>query len=187
MFLSIFGYGVAASLFFGMLWRQAFRWRYLARHYDRPAGEPVETRSMQSAVLMGLSGFNTLKGIIKIGVHENGVSFRLMAPFSLFHDPLFIPYRDITGWKTTWYLDARSTELQFRGAPDVKMIVPATQAEWIQGFAGHTPMLRDTSPPEGKAGRGWYAFALSHAAISLVMLVVLAAVLVSKYLAGEFI
>jgi hypothetical protein len=178
--LSVFGFGVFAFLFFGMLWRTAVRWRYLAARYAGQTGRAIETRRMQNGVLLGLSGYNSVKGIINIGVHPNGISFRIMPPFSLFHDPLFIPYDDIRGWKTTWYLDSPSVELEFRKAPDVKMVVPAEQATWMQKFAGHKMVLHDAAPPNGKAGRGWYAFALVGAAISLLMLVSLPIILLMR-------
>jgi hypothetical protein len=178
--LSVFGLGVFAFLFFGMLWRTAVRWRYLAARYAGQTGRAIETRRMQNGVLLGLSGYNSVKGIINIGVHPNGISFRIMPPFSLFHDPLFIPYGDIRGWKTTWYLDSRSVELEFRNAPDVKMVVPADQAEWMQKFAGQKMVLHDATPPDGKAGRGWYAFVLIYAVISLLMLVVLAGIFLAR-------
>ncbi len=125
---------------------------------------------MQDAVLLGLGGYKSLKGIITIGLHSNGISFRVMPPFALFHPPLFIPYDDIRGWRTTWYLDAHSIELEFLDAPAVKMIVPAAQAEWMQTHSGRRMVLHDTEPPAGKAGRGWYAFVLVSASFSLLML-----------------
>lgn len=159
-----------------MLWRGACRWRNLAQAYSGTPGRSLEVRKLQSVVLLGLGGYNSLKGIVKTGVHQDGVSFRVMAPFSLFHAPLFIPYSDIRGWKTTWYLDAPSTELEFRNAPDIKMVVPADQAEWIQSYSGQKMQLRGISPPNGRAGRGWHAFAVVSAVLgflSLISLVVL--------------
>jgi hypothetical protein len=179
--LSVFGLGVFAFLFFGMLWRTAVRWRYLAARYAGEPGKAVETRRMQNGVLLGLGGFNSVKGIINIGVHANGLSFRIMPPFSLFHEPLFVPYDDIRGWRTTWYLDSRSIELEFRNAPEVKLVVPVDQAKWMQKFAGNRMVLKDEPPPGGKAGRGWYAFMLVSAGISLAMLVVMATVFAMRW------
>ncbi|MEZ5853219.1 MAG: hypothetical protein R3D67_00180 [Hyphomicrobiaceae bacterium] len=170
--MSIFGFTMFFGIFGGILWANARRWRKLAESYAGapPAPAALEERNLQSAVLLGLDGVNSLKGIVKIGVYEAGVSLRIMAPFSLFHAPLFIPYVDIQGWATSWYLDARSTELAFRQTPEVKIVMPAEQAEWIRSFAGHKMTLRETSPPDGKAGQGWRALALIHAALSLVLI-----------------
>lgn len=168
--LTVFGMIVFAVIFGGMLRANAFRWRYLAKSYAEKAGSVLDKRSMRSAVLIGLGAFNSLKGIITIGVHENGVSFRVMPIFSLFHEPLFVPYSDIRGWETTWYLDARSSELEFRLAPEVKMVLPAADAEWIRDHAGKKIVLRDVSPPQGKAGRAWHAITVVHAFASMVMI-----------------
>ena len=179
--LSLFGTSVFIAIFGGMLWSNARRWRYLAQHYAAASTSPIETRRLQSAVLIGIGGYNSLKGIVTIGVHDAGVSLRILAPFALFHAPLFIPYGDIRGWGTSWYLDARSTELTLRQAPDVKVVMPAEQAEWIARHAGHKMMLRDTSPPQGRAGRGSRAFALLHAGVSLGMLACLSVYLLSGH------
>jgi len=167
---TIFGIAVFVFIFGGMQRANARRWRHLAKFYAAKPPEPTHKRSMQSIVLLGLGGFNSLKGIVTIGAHKDGLSLRVLAPFALFHEPLFIPYSDIKGWGTSWYLDAPSTELEFRNVPDVKMVMPQEQAEWISGFAGHRMMVRDTAPPQGNAGRGWWAFALIHAAVAVVAL-----------------
>ena len=177
---SHFGACIALGLFFGMLWRVAFRWRYLSDSYPEQPHTALEERRWQSAVLLGQGGFNSLKGIVKIGVHETGVSMRIVPPFSLFYPPLFIPYGDIRGWRTTWYLDARSTELELRRAPDIKIVMPQEQAEWIAGSADHKMTLRDDRPPGGNAGRGWHKFAVASAALSLGMVVWVAILVVSR-------
>ncbi len=167
--LTLFGYSVFAFLFFGMLFRHACRWRRLADAYAGVGGRAIEKRTMQSAVLLGLGAYSSLKGLLTISVHETGVSLRVIPPFSLFHTPLLIPYKDIRGWETSWYLDAPSTELEFLCAPGVKMVMPADQAEWIRRFSGQKMVLRDIPPPNGKAGQGWRAFILTYAGIMIVM------------------
>lgn len=167
---SVFGYSVFFVLFFGMLHANARRWRMLAAIYGGDGGPLRDKRSLQSAVLLGIGGYNSLKGILTIGVHDEGVSLRVLPPFSLFHDPLFIPYRDIRGWRTSWYLDTQSIELEFAGVQAIKMVVPADQAEFIGSFAGRRMPLSAAEPPQGKAGQGWRALTLVHAGISLVMI-----------------
>ncbi len=169
--LSLIGAVVFSGTFGGVLWANARRWRYLSKVYARATQRPIDKRNFQSAVLLGLGGFNSLKGILTIGIHETGVSLRVLTPFSLFHAPLFIPFSEIEGWKTSWYLNAPSTELEFHRAPEVRIVMPAEQAEWIQSFADHKMTLHDTRPVNGNAGRGWHAFMLINTCISVVMLV----------------
>jgi hypothetical protein len=173
--LTVFGLAVFVFIYGGMLRANAYRWRYLAKSYAVESGPIIEKRNMRSAVLVGLGAFNSLKGILTIAVHENGVSFRVMPLFSLFHEPLFVPYSDIRGWRTTWYLDAPSSELEFRRAPEVKMVLPTDDAEWIRSHAGHEMFLRDVNPPQGNAGRGWHAFTVAYLFASLAMVGWLAA------------
>ena len=160
MFYTIFGLAVFCFLYFGLLWRTSFRWRYLAGTYAGDGGAPIETRRMRGVVLIGPVAYESLHGIVNISAHETGVGLRMMLPFSLFRKPLFVPYGDIEGWETTWYLDAPSTELSFRRTPEVKVTMPAKEAEWIAGFAGHKMVLHGAPPPQGKAGQGWRAFVL---------------------------
>ena len=167
--LSVFGIGVFALIFGGMLRATARRWRYLAGRYKAGRDLSVKTRHMQSAVLLGLGGFNSLKGIVTIGVSESGVSLRVMPIFSLFHAPLFIPHDEFQGWATSWYLDGQSTELQFRSAPHVNMVVPTETAQWIQGFSRRKMALHDVSPPTGEAGQGWRSLMLVQSGVAAFM------------------
>jgi hypothetical protein len=160
VFYTIFGLAVFAFLYFGILWRTSFRWRYLAGVYAGEAGPAIEARRMRGAVLIGPVAYESLHGIVNISVHETGVGLRMMLPFSLFRSPLFIPYSDIEGWETTWYLDAPSTELTFRRAPDVKVVMAKELAEWLARFSGQQLALNDAPPPQGKAGQGWRWFVL---------------------------
>lgn len=173
--LTVFGLVVSVLLFGGMLRANAYRWRYLAKSYAAESGPIRDKRNMRSAVLIGLGAFNSFKGILTIAVHEDGVSFRVMPAFSLFHEPLFVPYSDISGWRTIWYLNADSSELEFRRAPEVKMILPTEDAEWIRSYAGHEMTLRDVSPPQGGAGRGWRAVTVAYMFVSLAIVGWLAA------------
>lgn len=157
--MMIFGYGVFAAIFGGMWWVGARRWRYLSGSYAAvAASEPINKRSMQSVVLLGLGGFNTLHGITTIGLHKSGISLRILPPFSLFHAPLFIPFDDIHGWRTSWYLNAKSTELRFQDAPDVQMVMPLELAEWVQSGANGQMQLSENAPSDGNAGQGWRSF-----------------------------
>lgn len=169
--LHLFGLSVFGLLMGGMLWANSRRWRYLAAAYAGAPDKAIERRKLQNAVLIDGSGFNALSGTVTMGLHEAGISFRIILPFSLFHEPIFVPYGDIRGWRTLWYLDAPSTELAFRRAPDVKMIVPFEQAKWLQTYSADRMELREVDPPQGRTGRGWFTFNLMHLILVVVMMV----------------
>ncbi len=169
--LHVFGF-VFVAVFLGGVYRAtARRWRYLAQSYAGDRGPVLANRHMRSVVLIGLGAFNSLKGIVTIGVHKDGVSFRVMPLFSLFHKPLFVPYRDISAWDTTWYINSPSSELHFRRAPDVKMVLPAEDVAWIKAHSGHTMVLQNTRPPQGQAGRRWHALIVGQAVLSIAVVV----------------
>lgn len=149
--------------------RDAIHWEYLERVYGRPWRTPIRERS-GSAVLYGKFPLSkAYNGIVKLGVHGDGLSLRIVFPLiSLFCRPLFIPYRDICGWDQTWYLDAKTVELELAGAPEVKIVMPRKQVEWIRG-AGRTDitMMNEASPHRDKPVI-WHAFVITS---SLVMIV----------------
>lgn len=180
--LSLFGLAVFIFLMRWALLTQSRHWRFLADLYPSSINNDVlATRRLQSCVLLGLGGFNTVKGIMTVDVHRHGVTLRMMPLFSFLHPPIYIPYDEIQGWKTTWYLDAPSTELEFSRTPDMKMIVPAELATWLQDNAGYRIALRPERPPQGNAGRGWFAFQLVNVALGLVMVSTMIAVMIWQH------
>ncbi len=170
--LTLIGIVFFALTFAAMMRTRAYYWRELAQRYAKEAGPARDERSMRTVVLIGQGAVQSHKGCVTVGAHATGVSFRIGFPIlSMFCQPLFIPYRDISGWGTTWYLNARSSELHFRQAPAVKMVLPTEEAEWIRQHAGGTVMpLRDVSPPQGRAGQGWRAFFILQTITMLVVI-----------------
>ncbi len=177
MFFTLFGLASFCFIYFGLLWRTSFRWRYLADAYAGDGGKPIDSRSMRGAVLIGPVAYESLHGIVNISAYETGVGLRMMLPFSLFRKPLFVPYGDIEGWETTWYIDAPSTELTLRRAPDVKVVISKELAEWLAGFSGQQLTLKNAPPPQGKAGQGWRLFVLGSSVMTLAGIVVMAVLL----------
>ena len=161
--------GIFFFLFFflGMLRAQAYRWRLLARHYARRVDRPIEKKSMQSGVLVSGSGYNSIKGILNLWAHEDGVSMSIMMPFSAFHKPLFIPYEDIIVSEATWYLDGESLELEFKQCPGVKFVMPKEQVEWLDGFGREKLDMENVVYTKSWATKGWHTFAMVHAGLML--------------------
>jgi hypothetical protein len=173
VFNTIIGLAFFAFLYIGIIWRHSFRWRYLADFYAGDGGPPIETRRLQGVVLIGPVAYESLHRIVHVSAHKTGIGLRMMLPFSLFRTPLFIPFGDIEGWATTWYLDAPSSELSLRRAPDVKVVISQELAQWLAGYSGRKFTLHDVPPPQGKAGQGWRRFVLGvliYMAIGMVTL-----------------
>ncbi len=132
--------------------RDAVHWSYLEQAYGRPWQIPTRER-WGNAVLYGKFPVSkAYNGILKIGVHGDGLSLRIMfPPISLFCKPLFIPFRDIIGWDQTWYLNAKTVELELTGAPEVKIAMPLEQIEWIRNAGGaQIAMMNQASPHRDK-------------------------------------
>ena len=161
LYLSVIGGGV----FIGLLWlvysRDAHMWRYLAAAYARPWAEPREVRRLQSAVAYGRGvASKSYNGVLTIGRHADGVALRLLPPFSIFHDPIFIPFKDIRGWEQLWYLDATSYELEFEQAPEVKLVMPAKQVKWLQENSFGRMQVSETRSPNAARPNFWYVIIL---------------------------
>ena len=128
---------------------------------------PIEKKSMQSGVLVSGSGYNSIKGILNLWAHEDGVSMSIMMPFSAFHKPLFIPYEDIIVSEATWYLDGESLELEFKQCPGVKFVMPKEQVEWLDGFGREKLDMENVVYTKSWAKKGWHTFAMVHAGLML--------------------
>ena len=160
---SVFGFiqGIISTAFGltivgGLLWfiykRHAADWERLAAVYGRPWREPLEQRTLQNLLTYGPDKpIRAYKGLVTIGLYEDGVGIRPNRFLAPFHDPVFIPYTDIKGWKQKWFIDAPSMELEFAGLPDMWMIMPERQAKWIaSGASGQMQMNDFDRPPHGR-------------------------------------
>lgn len=135
---------VGATVFagtFSWAWRfGAYRWRRLASVYrlsEVEAGEPLAVRRLQNLILRGGKlAWESHSGITSVSVHETGLAFALMFPFSIDRPAFFIPFADLTVAPTSWYLNTRSFELGVRGEPAVKPIIDLGLLEWIEAAAG---------------------------------------------------
>ena len=139
--------------------RDSVHWQYLEQVYGRPWQTPIHERWGHAVLYGKFPVSKAYNGILKVGVHHNGLSLRIMFPIiSFFCRPLFIPYGDICGWDQTWYLNAKTVELELSGAPEVKIAMPREQVEWIRNTSGvKIAMMNQTSPHRDKPVI-WHAF-----------------------------
>ncbi|WP_442510462.1 hypothetical protein SH528x_002085 [Novipirellula sp. SH528] len=88
---------------------------------------------MQTVILVGGDvGWNSYKGIATVGVTKEGILLQLIAPFSLFHPPLLIPYGATDVEPRKWYLIGKTVQYNLREVSDVKMIVHDDLQDWIE-------------------------------------------------------
>lgn len=149
--------------------RDAIHWQHLEQAYGRPWQQPLRER-WASAVLYGKFPLSkAYNGILKLGVHKDGVSFRVMFPLiSYFCRPLFIPYRDIRGWNQTWYLNAKTVELELARAPEVKIAMPHDQLEWIRSTEGKGISMTNKPSPHHAKPKIWHAYTIVSSTVMIV-------------------
>lgn len=156
---------VGLSIFLGIasfvLYRDAFRWRRLAERYERPWGNPILTKNGQFLTLYSAEPVpKSYRGTVSIGIESSGIALKIWRPLAWFQKPIFIPYSDIEGWNQTWYPSTRSVELRLHPLPDVKLVMPLKQVEWIREFSGNRLHYKNEKSPYGERPRiiGFFAW-----------------------------
>lgn len=167
----LIGLGVAFGAVGFIYFRDSHMWRYLEESYGRPWQRPIEARRFQHAVAYGRGiASRSYNGLLTIGVHEQGIALRIVPPFSIFQKPLFIPFADIKGWKQIWYLNSKSYELEFESAPEVKLVMPASQISWLQEASrGQFAVFNQHSPHKQRPNL-WYVIIIIQALMALGLL-----------------
>ena len=137
--LSVVGYGFLFTLLYGIWKCNARRWTRLARAYRAPdllhadAPECYATRTMQTVILVGGDiGWNSYKGIVTVGVTAQGILLQIMRPFSFFHPPLLIPFRESHIEPKQWYLVGKTSQFTLNQVSDVQIIVHDDLLQWIE-------------------------------------------------------
>lgn len=141
--------------------RDAQHWEYLAQTYERRWTAPLRERWGHAVLYGKFPASKSYNGIVKIGVHKDGLSLKIMIPvISFFCKPLFIPFHDIISWDQTWYINTKTVELELAGAPEIKIAMPREQVEWIRSKGGNDiKMMTQPSPYQNKPVI-WYRFLL---------------------------
>lgn len=170
---SVFGMSIVAAFMLAIFRRDAMDWEQLVSVYGQDWRPPLLQRRFNNMILYSKGRpAKTYKGVIQIGLHDDGVAMRPNRILRPFQASIFIPYSDILGWDQKWYIDARSTELSFRNAPHMRMIMPHEQVEWMLTFAGGAARISDERPPHGSWPWLTYISALASGVMALVVIVV---------------
>ena len=128
----LFGVLFAGGLMAFMYKRDAVDWEKLEAAYRRPWTAPENTKTFATALLYSEGRpAKSLKGLLTIGLYPYGIGIRPSRILLPFQKPIFIPYEDVQGWQQFWYIDGKSIELAFRKTPEMRLIMPKEQVEWI--------------------------------------------------------
>lgn len=168
----VFG-GVIVVAMLRMIYRRhAVDWDQLVSVYGRDWRAPPLKRRIGDVVLYSegrpAKSYNSL---MQIGLYEDGVALRPNRFLVPFHRPIFVPYTDIQVWDQNWYLNAKSAELSFQKAPQMRLIMPRKQADWMLTLAGAVVPISDARPPHGTRPWRTYVLALVMGASGLFTLI----------------
>ncbi len=169
----VFGGVIVVALMSMIYKRDAVDWEQLVTAYGRDWTEPRLLKRFANMILYSDGRpAKSYPAMISIGLYDDGIAFRPNRVLVPFQRPVFIPYADIQGWDQNWYLDAKSTELSFRKAPHMRIIMPHEQVEWMLSLAKGPPRISAERPPHGT--RPWitYYVALASGAMALVVIIV---------------
>jgi hypothetical protein len=173
----LFGLAFVVVLMGFVYKRDAVDWEQLVKVYGRDWREPLLLKRFANMILYSEGRpAKSYKGIVAIGLYEDGIALRPNRILVPFQQPIFIPYADIQGWDQTWYLDAKSTELSFRKTPHMRMIMPQDQVEWMLTLSRGAAQISTERPPHGT--RPWISYYVALASGAMVLVVI--AMIVSK-------
>lgn len=172
----LFGVVIVGALILALSSRDAVDWDHLVSAYGRDWWPPRMQKRFANMILYSEGRpAKSYAGVIQIGLHDDGVALRPNRLLRPFQRSIFIPYEDIQGWDQGWYLDGKSTELSFRKAPHMRLIMPRDQVEWMLAHAKGTARILDARPPHGT--RPWltYITALAFGVMTLGVIIVILA------------
>lgn len=163
-FALAFSFGVVAFIHK----RHAEEWQMLAAVYGGARSNPQALKRFGHLVLYTDGApARAYNGLLSVETYSDGIGFKPLPLVMAFHDPIFVPYKDIQGWSQDWYINAKSVELQFTKAPDFRIIMPQSQLEWIKQESGRSLNISRDKPPHGKWPWVTYAAVIACGAMAL--------------------
>jgi hypothetical protein len=137
MFWSLFGWAVFAGIFAMVQRTAAYRWRILASSYADGSRRPARAeKRLQKLTMFGPGRLFSSYMPVTVGIHEDGLSLRLLPPFSIFHTPLFVPFDDLQVKRSSWYLNAESFSLTPSRGNGIEIIIDGELFSWISSNSG---------------------------------------------------
>jgi hypothetical protein len=137
MLSSLFGWTVVVGILALVQRAGAYRWRIVASAYaDRSPRPAVAEKRLQKVTIFGPGRLFSSYIPVTVRIHEDGLSLRLLPPFSIFHSPIFLPFGDLKVKASSWYLNAESWALLPSRSSGMEIIVDGQLFEWIRASSG---------------------------------------------------
>ncbi|MDB2438522.1 hypothetical protein N9W89_07375 [Hellea sp.] len=161
IFSALLGLVMVGGLMAFMYKRDAGDWEKLHAVYGRDWTPPPDKRWLGNMLLYSEGRpAKAYNAGITIGVYPDGIGLRPLPWLVPFQKPIFIPISDIQGWQQKWYLNAKSVELAFRKIPEMRLIMPAKDVEWIMSKTQGRVSVSEDFPAHGNWPWFTYAYAL---------------------------
>jgi hypothetical protein len=131
--LSIFTLTLFLGALYYVLRFQNYRWRLIAEFYrdDAPRTPTAVKRFATVVAFGGLPLFTRYVGVT-IAVCEDGLSLRMIPPFSIGAPPLFLPFAEMTIQRTSWYLNSGSFLIRMARGDCFELIIDDGVMSWLQ-------------------------------------------------------
>jgi len=132
LFATLFGTAVFAMLLTWIVRANAAMWGVIAASYADSSPRPVIARRFPEQVVIAAGGLAFRSYVpLTVRIHAEGISLRLLPPFSLSCPPLFLPFPEMTCRRTDWYLNAPSFAMRLARA-DADIILTEELWNWIR-------------------------------------------------------
>ncbi len=136
VFPTLLGAAVLAGIVNFLLRAHSRMWRIVASSYAADFPHPVLARKSFEQALIAGGGLAFRNYVpLTVGIHEKGMSLRLLPPFSLQCPPLFLPFDEMSCRRTDWFLSHDVFAIKLARV-DVDIIVSHRLWSWIQSQCG---------------------------------------------------
>ena len=139
---------IAAFVLWYALQLHAHMWRQVAARYRGKPSSTATARKLEVAVIAQRDirlpnpqlnpRFRNYPGLL-MAIHDEGLEFSLIAPFSLMCPPLFFPFDEMELKQTYWALWPEPFAIRMRRLPDVDIIVGRDTVRWIREHIDRAP------------------------------------------------
>lgn len=134
-------------LFFVLLWvaisfliSRLSGWGDLASYYSYNGQLVTRKLYLQSGSLRWLTGY---RGCLTIGATPEGLYLAVLFLFRMGHEPLFIPWREISIRRKNIIFGLRMLEFRFNHAPTIPLVIPGRLEGFLTQVAGKDLPLVD--------------------------------------------
>ena len=129
---TLLGTGVMLGLYAWLVHAYSVMWRTVASSYADGYRYSALARKFPEQVVIAGRGLKFHNYVpLTVGIHEKGISLRLLPPFSLACAPLFLPFEDMSCRRTDWFLNHDVFAIRLAKV-DVDIIVQRQLWDWLQ-------------------------------------------------------